>query len=118
MKSKLRFLLLISIASLLIGTLSSTTALAGGNQGAGETKLEYIKNHPCGSYYLHEGNINWFTCSGWAGAESWITIPLTYWETVPEYPFVNYPFYIGLGTRAEPRPGTNATYYFPKRDAC
>lgn len=121
MKNRPRFLLLIIIASLLIGALPSTSVLAGSNvasnnQSAGEAKLNQIKGNPCGNGNLHRGDINYVSCSGWAGEESWLTVPLSYWETKPEYLLVNYPFYIGIGTVPVNRPGTNSTYYFPRRD--
>lgn len=121
MKNRPRFLLLIIIASLLIGTLPSTSVLAGSNvasnnQSAGEARLNQIKGNPCGNGNLHRGDISYVSCSGWAGEESWLTVPLSYWETKPEYLLVNYPFYIGIGTVPVNRPGTNSTYYFPRRD--
>jgi hypothetical protein len=121
MDKKLRFLFLITLVLMMIGTLPSNMVLAGTNQAsnyqsAGANLLTQIKNNPCGNGNLYTGDINFVACSGWAGETSWITVPLSYWETTPEYPLVNYPFYLYIGTVPANRPGTGSPYSFPRRD--
>ena len=54
----------------------------------------------------------YYTCRGWAGGESWITVPITTWEISPDYPLVGVPFYIGLGSVPALRQGTGSAYSF------
>ena len=121
MNKKLRILILIITVFLLIGTLPSTTALAGSRpassyQSSGNAKFAEIKGNPCRSWNFIDGAVPMFVCSGWTGAGSWITFPLRTWATEPQYPLANYPFYIALGTKAVPRPGTSDNYQFPSRN--
>ena len=119
MNKKLRVLILIITVSLLIGTLPSTSALAGSrlassNHGAGQVKLNQITDYPCGTPLPVHNAVPLFLCSGYGGTGSWIAFPLRTWATEPNYPLANYPFYIALGTTRVQNyfnfPTTNRTY--------
>ncbi len=116
MKYKMRFPVFIIIVSILLGTLPSGSVQAGNNLLPGDDKLEQIKDYPCVSGVLHEGGVPYYTCQGWTGAESWITVPITTWETSPDYPIVGVPFLISLGSVPTIRPGTGSVYSFSKNN--
>jgi hypothetical protein len=116
MKQKMHFLVFIIIVTLLMGTLPSGSVQAGNNLGPGDAKLSQIKTYPCNTGTYYSGGVPTFTCSGWTGTVSWISVPVSTWDISPEYPLVGVPFYIGIGSAPLYRPGTNAAWSFSSRD--
>lgn len=105
-----------SILFILFVILSGSIHSPARADGSGQHRINIIKSNPCGKLTLKTGGTYTFpvaTCEGYKGGSASINVPIREWDINPEYPFVNTPFFMGIGTYL----GSLGIHFEPKTTA-
>jgi len=97
MSKHIRLSLLILLVVFVCGSYSSPAAAGH----SGQQIIKVIKNNPCGTLKLKPGGPHSSpkaNCSGYKGQSATINIPVRMWDISPDFPFVNVPFLVGMGS--------------------